>query len=74
MSQKNLQNNKKEIIIKVSLLEASMILKLRKYDYGEFRIIKMNGNPTRIILEGSEMLKASDGMVLAIDKENPSMI
>lgn len=67
---KNLQNNKKEIIIKVSLLEASMILKLRKYDYGEFRIIKMNGNPTRIILEGSEMLKASDGLELAISNFN----
>ena len=69
MNQKNLQNTKKEIIIKVSLLEAAMILKLRKYNYGEFRIIKMNGNPTRIVLEGSEMLKASDGKALALDTD-----
>ena len=71
---KNLQNIKKEIIIKVSLLEAAMILKLRKYNYGEFRIIKMNGNPTRIVLEGSEMLKASDGMALSLDTDKSSML
>jgi len=74
MNQKNLQNTKKEIIIKVSLLEASMILKLRKYNYGEFKIIKMNGNPTRIVLEGSEMLKASDGMALSLDTDKSSML
>jgi len=74
MNQKNLQNTKKEIIIKVSLLEAAMILKLRKYNYGEFKIIKMNGNPTRIVLEGSEMLKASDGMALALDTDKSSML
>ena len=74
MNQKNLQNTKKEIIIKVSLLEAAMILKLRKYNYGEFKIIKMNGNPTRIVLEGSEMLKASDGMVLSLDIDKSSML
>ena len=74
MNQKNLQNTKKEIIIKVSLLEAAMILKLRKYNYGEFKIIKMNGNPTRIVLEGSEMLKASDGMVLSLDTDKSSML
>ncbi|PIR72600.1 MAG: hypothetical protein COU42_00750 [Candidatus Nealsonbacteria bacterium CG10_big_fil_rev_8_21_14_0_10_36_24] len=74
MNQKNLQNTKKEIIIKVSLLEAAMILKLRKYNYGEFKIIKMNGNPTRIVLEGSEMLKASDGMALSLDTDKSSML
>ena len=74
MNQKNLQNTKKEIIIKVSLLEAAMILKLRKYNYGEFKIIKMNGNPTRIVLEGSEMLKASDGMALSLDTNKSSML
>jgi len=74
MNQKNLQNTKKEIIIKVSLLEAAMILKLRKYNYGEFKIIKMNGNPTRIVLEGSEMLKASDGMALSLDTDKSFML
>lgn len=61
------QNKQKEILVKVSLLEAAMLLKLRKYDYGDFRIIKMAGNPTRIIFEGSEMLKESDGIVLSLD-------
>jgi hypothetical protein len=60
------QKKPEEIIIKVSLLEASMILKLRKYDYGDFGVTKMAGNPTRVIYKGSEMLKASDGLELAI--------
>jgi len=70
MKSKKLTNNQQKIIIEVSLWEAAMILKLRKYDYGEFKIVKMNGNPTRIIFEGSEMLKADDGLILSIDKKN----
>jgi len=54
-------NNKKEILIKVSLAEASMIKKLRKYRYGDFKIIKIDGKPKRIIFEGSELIKESEG-------------
>lgn len=61
---------KKEITIEVSLLESALILKLRKYDYGEFTIVKMAGNPTRIIrIEDSEILKEIDGKTLALDSK-----
>jgi len=67
------KNSSEEIIIRVSLLESSMILKLRQYDYGEFTIVKMGGNPTRIIrIEDSKILKESDGKSLAISIKGES--
>ena len=63
-----LHNFKKEITIEVTLLEAALIKKLRQYNYGEFTIVKMGGNPTRIIrIEDSEILKENDGKSLALD-------
>ena len=59
---------KQMIRIEVSLLEAAMIIKLRKYDYGDFEIVKIKGDPSRVIFKGSEILKESEGMVLALDK------
>jgi len=74
MIQKHLTKTKQRIKIEVSLLEAAMIFQLRKYDYGEFRIIKISGDPIRIIIEGSEILKEADGLQLEFDKKNESML
>jgi hypothetical protein len=56
-----------KVNLKVSPLEAAMIKKLREYHYGTFRITKLDGEPRRIIIEGSETLKEVDGLTIAED-------
>lgn len=52
--------NKKMITIQVSMFEGAMIAKMRKYEYGTFKITKMNGEPRRIVTEGSEAINPND--------------
>lgn len=54
-----------KVTITVSLLEASMIRKLREYEFGQFTIYKNAGQPNRIVIGGSEMLNEQDGMEIA---------
>lgn len=44
------------ILIEVSDFEAAMIKKLREHHFGQFTIYKNNGQPTRIVIGGSEIL------------------
>lgn len=53
---------KKELTIKVSLYEAALIEKLRKYSYGKFTVQKFDGEPKRVIAEESILLSAEDGI------------
>lgn len=48
------------ITIKVSLYEAAMLAKLRKYQYGVFHIHKFDGEPKRIVIEGSETINPAN--------------
>lgn len=57
----------KKIFIEVSAYEAAMIKKIRLYNFGNFQIIKMNGEPRRVIMGGSETLDGNEGLDLAID-------
>lgn len=52
------------IKVTLTIKEASMIYKLRKYDFGQFTIHKMNGDPVRIIIGGSEALQDEDAIKL----------
>lgn len=54
----------KKITIQVSVYEASMLSKMRKYRYGTFKITKMDGEPRRIVTEGSEAIDPKDALEL----------
>lgn len=56
-----------KIFIEVSAYEAAMIKKIRLYNFGTFQVIKMNGDPRRVILGGSETLDENEGLDLAVD-------
>ncbi len=58
------QDNKKTKMIEVSLFEAALIKKLRRYDFGEFVVTKLRGEPRRIDIVGKEMLSEKDGETL----------
>ena len=65
----------KKIIIKVSLSEAALILELRKWQYGDFRIKKAKGKYGRLVYEGSKLINENDGLKLSLDKDfNGSII
>jgi len=53
------------ILVKLSLAEAAMVKKLREYPFGQFTIHKTNGEPIRIVIGGSEIIDAKEGMALA---------
>lgn len=55
-----MEEAKKTITIVVSFYEAAMIAKMRKYRYGVFKVHKMDGEPRRIITEGSEAINPND--------------
>jgi hypothetical protein len=55
-----MEQKKKTITITVSFYEAAMIAKMRKYQYGIFKVHKMDGEPRRIITEGSEAINPND--------------
>lgn len=44
------------MLIEVSDYEAAMIKKLREHQFGQFTIYKNQGQPTRIVIGGSEIL------------------
>lgn len=52
-------NNKGYVLL--SAQEAAMIKVLRESDFGQWTVYKNNGEPTRIIKGGSEMLDAKVG-------------
>jgi len=54
------------IKIEVSLFEASLIKKLRTYEFGTFTVHKIKGEPRRIEIGGSEMLDELAGKSLAV--------
>jgi hypothetical protein len=56
----------KRIIVEVSLYEASMLKKLRQDQFGQFTVHKVEGEPMRITIGGSEMLKEDDGLDMQI--------
>ena len=58
-----------KILVLVSLLEAALIKKLREYDFGEFKVIKQDKEPRRVVIGGSEYLKEEDGMTLDYGKD-----
>ena len=62
------------ILVLVSLLEAALIKKLREYDFGEFKVIKQDKEPRRVVIGGSEYLKEEDGMTLENGKGNDKSI
>ncbi len=58
-------NDKTPLVnIVVSLLEAAMIKTIRNYEYGSFTVHKLSGEPRRIEILGSEILKPEDGKKL----------
>ena len=57
------------IIIKVSTFEAALIAKLRKHPYGEFIVHKFDGEPKRVVVKGSEILKEADGLSIAEENQ-----
>lgn len=61
------KDNTNQVIVTVSLCEAAMIYKLRKFDFGDFRIVKIGGEPRRLVVGGSEMIKPEDGLMILSD-------
>ena len=58
-----------KILVLVSPLEAALIKKLREYDFGEFKVVKQDKEPRRVVIGGSEYLKEEDGMALDYGKD-----
>lgn len=69
MSQKTEAKGVEKIMISVTRYEAAMILKLRQYDFGSFKVQRTNGNPVRVIVEASELLTPEDGDKLLLSSK-----
>ena len=54
------------IVIEVSLFEAALLKKLRKFHFGTMTIHKIKGEPRRVEIGTSEMLDDREGSSLAI--------
>lgn len=55
-----------KITIEVSSLEAALIKRLRKFEFGTLTIHKIKGEPRRIEVGTSEMLSDKEGSTLAL--------
>lgn len=54
--------------IKVSLLEAAMVKKIREEaHYGTFVVTKQKGQPRRVVIQGSEILTEEEGLGLSAE-------
>ncbi len=58
-----------KVLVRVSLLEAAMLHKLREHAYGEFIVHKSKGEPRRVEVTGSEVLKELNGALIAEPEE-----
>jgi len=56
----------KMILVEVSIKEADLIKRLRKYSYGKILVFKANGILVRIEVQDSQMLDGEGGLDLAI--------
>lgn len=54
------------LLVKVTPLEADMLQKIRRYPYGEFTVVKVNGEPIDVIIGGRERLDRTQGYALAV--------
>ena len=57
----------KKIYIEVSIWEAAVIKKLRRYSHGELTVHILGGKPQRVVWGGSELLREEDGLDLEAD-------
>lgn len=69
---KQIPGKKAEMYVRivVSSYEAALIKKLRMYEFGTFNVYKSGGEPRRCETLGSEILKESDGLALAIESKD----
>lgn len=61
----NLPREVAMVNIRVSVLEAAMLLHIRRNDYGTCIVHKIKGQPRRVEWQGSDQLKEEDGLKLA---------
>ena len=55
--------------VKITVVEAALLYKLRQHKYGEFTVCKANDQLTRVVNNASEALVASDGIRLVKELE-----
>lgn len=66
---KVLNNKKPDFYVKIVLssYEAALIRKLRKFEWGDFVVLKQFGEPRKCDAQESSFLDESDGMALEIE-------
>ena len=44
--------------------EAALIMKLRRYSFGQFEIHKIDGNPVRMVVKENQLINPQDGIAM----------
>ena len=65
-----MQTTNSRIKIEVSLYEAALIKRLRKFEFGSLTIHKIRGEPSRIEVGTSELLNDRDAKDLAVEESS----